>query len=469
MLALRWFSVLSLLMGAVLLALPVLADAPADKAGSKDKPLVHVVPVTGVISPATFDLIRRELRAAARDEADLVILAMDTPGGLYESTQQIVQAILDSPVPVATFVSPAGAHAASAGTYILYGSHLAAMTPSTRLGAATPVQMGGPNGDEETDKNAKDDKPAKPGSALERKMVSDAAAFIRSLAEQHGRNAEWAEAAVVSAESLTASEALSKKVIEVIADNPAQLADKVHGRSVRMKEGQSKTLTTKGAEIVTREPGLRHDLLEIITHPNIALLLMTLGTYGLIYEFANPGTMIPGVIGAIFLLLGLYAMNVLPVNYSGLALLMLGMALMTAEAFTVTFGILGIGGAIAFICGALLLVKSGPDGFGIDLWLILSLAAISFTVLSVALGMVVKSLRAAKTTGPEELAAATGTVLHWQGGRGEIRITGEIWQARTDQPFIFNPGDTVRVSAIDGLVLVVMPAAATPATPLPQE
>jgi membrane-bound serine protease (ClpP class) len=456
----RLLHVFSLLLGLSLLALPAVAQDKKEGAA----PRVHVVPVTGVISPATYDLIRREIRAAERAEAALLVLAMDTPGGLYESTQQIVQAILDSPVPVATFVSPSGAHAASAGTYILYGSHLAAMAPSTRLGAATPVHMGQQPGGED-DKQ----KPASPSSALERKMVSDASAFIRSLAEHHGRNTEWAIAAVVDADSLTASEALAKKVIEVIADSPAQLAEKAHGREVRMKEGVKKTLDTKGAEIVTREPGLRHDLLEIITHPNIALLLMTLGTYGLIDEFANPGTMVPGVIGAIFLLLGLYAMNVLPVNFSGLALLFLGIALMTAEAFTVTFGILGIGGAIAFICGALLLLKSEPGGLMIDPWLIFALAASSFAVLSVSLGMVVKSLRARKTTGQEELADAAGTVVRWQGGRGEVRITGEVWQARAEGPFIFTPGDAVRVAAIDGLVLVVVPAAAPAPTPLVQE
>lgn len=453
----RWISFLSLIAGLLLMTVPVLAG---DGAKKSTVPQVHVVPVAGVIGPATFDLIRREIRAAERADASLLILAMDTPGGLYDSTQQIVQVILDSPVPVATFVSPSGAHAASAGTYILYASHIAAMAPSTRLGAATPVRMGDAG---------QDDEKKTPAPALEKKMVSDASALIRGLAEHHNRNADWAVSAVVDAESLTATEARARKVVEVVAESPSDLANQAHGRVVRMKGLATVTLDTRDANIVVREPGWRHDLLEVITHPNIALLLMTLGTYGLIYEFANPGPLVPGVIGAIFLLLGLYAVNILPINFSGLALLLLGLALMTAEAFTLTFGILGIGGAIAFICGALLLIKSGPDGFGVDLWLVLTLAAVSFAILSVALGMLVKSLRAQKTTGQEELAGAAGTVLNWQGGRGEIRITGEVWQARCDEPFIFNSGDSVRVVAIDGLTLVVAPAAPPEAKTLSQE
>lgn len=445
----RFISSLFILAAIVLLAVPHVGAA------ADDKPVVHVVPVTGVIGPATYDLIKREIAAADRAKAALLVLQMDTPGGLYDSTQQIVQAILDSPVPVATLVAPSGAHAASAGTYILYASHIAAMAPSTRIGAATPVTL---SGDGDQDK--------KTPSALEKKMLSDASAFIRGLAERHKRNADWAEAAVRNAESLTASEALSRKVIETIATSASELADKVHGRSVIMANDVKKTLETRGAEIITRTPGLRHDLLEIITHPNIALLLMTLGTYGLIYEFANPGALVPGVIGAIFLLLGLYAMNVLPVNFSGLALLMLGLALMTAEAFTVTFGILGIGGAIAFVCGAILLMKADMlGGLMIDPWLIGLLAVLSFAVLSISLGMVVKSLRQKTVTGKEELLGATATVTRWQGDHGDVLVTGEIWQARCASPHVLKQGDTVQVSALDGLVLVVTPVSSLSSPP----
>ena len=429
------------------LATALLAVSPLLAQDSKNKPRVHVVPITGAISPATYDLVKREIAAARTDEAALVVLQMDTPGGLYDSTQQIVQAILDSPIPVATYVSPAGAHAASAGTYILYASHLAVMAPSTRLGAATPVMLDG-----------NDSKDKKPASALDKKMVNDASAFIRGLAERYNRNAEWAERAVRDGDSLTASEAVSQRVADMTADNVQDLITKADGRSVTMADGSTQVLKTSNADIVTREPGLRHSLLEIISHPNIALLLMTLGTYGLIYEFASPGTMIPGVIGAIFLLLGLYAINILPVNYSGLALLMLGLALMTAEAFTVTFGILGIGGAIAFICGAVLLMQ--PDALGgvaIDPWLIITLAAVSFAVLSISLGMVVKSLRTKKVTGVDEILDATATVITWQGSRGEVLLTGEVWQAQSTTPHVLTKGSEVRVTALDGLVVTVTP------------
>lgn len=435
----RFLSVLALLAGIFIMAAAVAAPPPAQN------PAVHVVPVTGVISPATYDLVRREIRTAEKDGAALVVLAMDTPGGLYESTQQIVQAILDSPVPVATFVTPAGAHAASAGTYILYASHIAAMAPSTRLGAATPVQLNGSDDAKEKE------------STLDRKAVSDASAFIRSLAERHGRNIDWAEKAVRDAASLTATEALSQKVIDAIAETPADLARKLHGREVTLGNGRTVTLDTRDADIIARDTGWQHDLLGVITHPNIALLLMTLGTYGLIYEFASPGALFPGVIGGICLLLGLYAMNVLPISYSGLALLLLGIALMTAEGFTASFGILGIGGAAAFVFGALMLVKTDAAGFGIDLWLILTLAALSFAVLSISLGMVAKSLRQPKRTGREELLDATAVIVSWTGQKGDVRVTGEIWQARSREPFILQQGDTVRVADIDGLVLVVEP------------
>lgn len=447
----RWTGSLFILAALVILALP---HVPA-VAAEQSKPVVHVVPVTGTIGPATYDLIKREITAAHSAKAALLVLQMDTPGGLYNSTQQIVQAILDSPVPVATLVAPAGAHAASAGTYILYASHIAAMAPSTRLGAATPVTMGG-----------SDDGDKKTPAALEKKMLSDASAFIRGLAERHRRNAEWAQAAVRDAESLTASEALSRKVIEAIATSPKELADTIHGRTVVMTNDAKITLDTRGAEIVTRAPGMRHDLLEIITHPNIALLLMTLGTYGLIYEFANPGALVPGVIGGIFLLLGLYAMNVLPVNFSGLALIMLGIALMTAEAFTVTFGILGIGGAIAFVCGAVLLMKADMlGGLMIDPWLIGLLATLSFAVLSISLGMVVKSVRQKTVTGKEELLGATATVVRWQGDHGEVLATGEVWQARCPSPHVLAKGDSVQIDALDGLVLIVHPVSSAPLSP----
>lgn len=422
----------------ILLALPAFATPEAAP--------VYVVPVTGVISPVTYDLIHDEIAAAAEAKAQLLVLAIDTPGGLYDATQQIAQDILDSPVPVAAYVSPAGAHAASAGTYILYASHIAAMAPSTRLGAATPIQM---------------DASEKEGSlsVLERKMISDASAFIRGLAERNRRNADWAQKAVRDADSLTASEALAQKVVEYQATDAADLARQLDGKRVTLASGKTVTLHTQDAAIITRDPGLRRSFLAVITHPNIALLLMTLGTYGIIYEFAAPGVFFPGVIGAIALLLGLYAMNVLSVSFAGLGLLLLGIGLMTAEAFVPSFGALGLGGAAAFAGGALMLLKTDVTGFGIDPWLIATLGALGVAFLSVSLGMTVKSLRQPKVTGQEELLSAVATVTRWQDGRGEVRVTGEIWQARTDAPYILQPGDRVRIARLDGLVLIVEPLA----------
>jgi membrane-bound serine protease (ClpP class) len=424
-----------------------------EEGGAAGMPHAYVIEVRGVISPATYDLINRHLKVAASRDADIVVLEMHTPGGLYDSMQQIIQAIIDSEIPVATYVSPSGSHAASAGTYILYASHIAAMAPSTNLGAATPIQMtqdgsGGEGG-------GKDGKGGL--STLEHKMVNDASAYIRGLAELRGRNAEWAEKAVREAESLTSSEALAKKVIDVVAEDIDDLLRKIDGKTVKMAHGKTMTLKTKGAKIETIEPDWRHDLLEVITHPNVAFILMTLGSYGLIYEFANPGALFPGILGAICLLLGLFAMNILPINYSGLALLFLGIALMAAEAFTTTFGILGISGAAAFALGAVMLIKSDMPGYGIDWWVIGSVTLMTLGFLSVVLTVALRAQRKPGTTGVEELLSSTAEVLHWSGGEGEVRVTGEIWRASAAPGFIIQRGDKVKVVEVNGLELKVAP------------
>lgn len=429
------------LSGVMLFLLQAFFPSPASAVA---KPLAYVVKLDGVIGPATFDLVGRQLKNAVAENATVVVLEMHTPGGLYDSTQQIIQTILDSPVPVVTYVSPAGSHAASAGTYILYGSHLAAMAPGTNLGAATPVQMSG-GGEEKAPGN----------KALEEKMVNDAAAYLRGLAEMHGRNAEWAEKAVRKAESLTADAALKEKVIDVVATDVADLLKKIHGKSVRMQGGATQTLDTKDAETRNIVPDWRHDLLEIITHPNVAFLLLTLGAYGLVYEFANPGAFAPGVIGAICILLGLFAMNVMPINYAGLALLFIGVAFMVAEAFTPSFGILGIGGGVAFAIGATMLVDSEQPGFGVDPWLIGGMTLLSLGFLSVILALAVRAHRRPAATGREELLSAVGEVLNWTDANGEVRVTGEVWQATAASPVL--PGKKVKVIGVQGLRLVVAP------------
>lgn len=444
------FYILLALTGALLFSAGALR---ADE--KKETPHAYVIEVKGIISPASYDLIKRHLKQASEKKSDIVILQMHTPGGLYDSMQQIIQSILDSPVPVVTYVSPGGSHAASAGTYILYASHIAAMAPGTNIGAATPVQMGNENAP--ADKKDPGMGATDPKTPLEQKMVNDASAYIRGLAELRGRNIEWAEKAVRAAESLTASEALSKKVIDVIADDIPSLLSKIDGRKVKMADGSMMTLKTKGATTETVQPDWRHNLLDIITHPNVAFLLMTLGTYGLIYEFANPGAFVPGVIGGICLLLGLFAMNVLPINYAGMALLFVGMALMAGEALTPAFGVLGIGGAIAFAAGATMLIDSDIPGFGIDWWLIAGMTIFSLGILSILLAFAMKAHKKAPTTGQEELYSATGEVVSWSQGQGEVHITGEIWKASADAGYILKKGDKVRIIKIDGLELTVTP------------
>ncbi len=436
------------------------AKAPAEDAPPVNQPLAVVIKVEGMISPASLDLIRRGLAEAAKRKADIAVLEMQTPGGLYDSMQTIIQVILDSPVPVATYVSPPGSHAASAGTYILYASHIAAMAPSTVIGAATPIMMGDNSPMENNDPTMQKVDPAKvqPKSTLEHKMVNDAAAYIRGLAELRGRNAEWAERAVRDAVSATATESLASKSIDLIADNVADLLEKIDGRTVKMAGSKTLKLNTKNARFETLEADWRTNLLDIIASPDTAFMLVTLGALGLIYEMLNPGVVLPGVMGLISFILGLFAMNVLPIDYTGLALMLTGIALMIGEAFAPAFGALGIGGAISFAVGASMLIDSTTPGFGVDPWLIGLVTLSSLAFLSVLLAVAVRAQRAPTVTGQEELMQTPAQVLTWSQGHGEVRITGEIWSASAAAPeFIINPGDMVKVVQIDGLRLIVRP------------
>lgn len=422
-----------------------------------DKPLAYVVEVNGVISPSTYDLIERNLHAAEKAHADIIVLEIQTPGGLYESMQQIIQAILKSPVPVATYVSPPGSRAASAGTYILYGSHIAAMAPSTNIGAATPINMFDEN-KRKGDDPAAAKQAAQPQSTLEKKMVNDAAAYIRGLAVRYDRNGEWAEKAVRDAESLNADEALAKHAIDLMASSVPDLLDKIDGRTVKMANDKTMKLRTKGAKIIDIKPDWRTALLDIITNPNVAFLLMSIGTTALIYEAVHPGAVAPGVIGAICLLLGLFAMNVLPINYAGLALMLLGIGLMAGEAFAPSFGALGIGGAISFAVGATMLIDSNDPSFAIDPWMIAAVTLTSVALLSILLAVALRAQRQPTVTGIEEMKASIAEVLDWSQGQGQVRVTGEIWMARAaSAEFIINTGDKVKVVDVEGLKLVVKP------------
>jgi membrane-bound serine protease (ClpP class) len=441
---------------ALFACLMLMLAAPASAA------IVRVLTVQGAISPASADYLLRGMAKAAEDKVQLIVIEMDTPGGLDTSMRDIIKAILASPVPVATYVSPQGARAASAGTYILYASHIAAMAPATNLGAATPVELAPGS----SDKPAAPDKPGSsqpgaakpadtpPGDPRMRKAVHDAAAYIRGLAELRGRNVDWAERAVREAVSLPATEALELKVIDVVAADLGDLLKQLHGRAIKMN-GQTFTLDTANAVVERVQPDWRSRLLAVIGDPGIAYILMLLGIYGLIYEFANPGMLFPGVVGGICLLLALFALQVLPISYAGLALMLLGIVLMTSEAFVPSFGALGLGGLIAFVIGSVMLIDTDLPGYGLPWALIVPVAVASALFSFFIASMALRARRRPVVTGAEEMLGARGEVLEDIEREGWARVHGELWRVRSRVPI--PRGTLVRVHARHDLVLDVEP------------
>jgi len=404
---------------------------------------VAVVPVEGAIGPATADFVRRAIERAATDGTQLIVLRIDTPGGLDSSMREIIKSILASPVPVASFVAPSGARAASAGTFILYASHIAAMAPGTNLGAASPVSiMGG--GGPSTDKDGK-----KTDDTMTKKVTNDAVAYIRGFAQLRHRNADWAEQAVREAVSLPAEEALKMKVVDYIAaDVPALLAQ-LDGKTVDKKK-----LELKDAAIQQVRSDWRTEFLAVITNPSVAYLLILAGVYGLLFEFMNPGLVMPGVVGVIALLIAAYALHMLPVNYAGLALMLLGIGFMVAEAFFPTYGSLGIGGLIAFVVGSIMLIEDrNLPGFEIPYALIGGVAVASAGFLVFVIGMLVRSHKRPVVSGREHMIGALGEALEDFEGEGWARVRGESWRVRTAVPV--RRGERVRVTSMDGLVLTV--------------
>jgi membrane-bound serine protease (ClpP class) len=422
-------------------------------------PHALVLDIQGAIGPAVAEDVQRVLNTATKTKTSLIILRMDTPGGLDQSMRVIIKGILASPVPVVTYVSPKGARAASAGTYILYASHIAAMAPATNLGAATPVQIGGlpsispPAKPGMKDKQGQQDAGTH-GDTMQHKMVNDAAAYIRGLAQLRGRNTDWAEKAVRQAASLSSEQALKEKVIDLIAEDIPELLKKVDGRTITTSHG-SVTLDSNDLAIQVVERNWRSRLLAIITDPNVAYVLMLLGIYGLFFELANPGFVLPGVIGGICLLLALFAFQVLPINFAGLGLILLGIVFMVAEVFAPSFGALGLGGIIAFVTGSIMLMDSSVPGYDISLSLIIGLALSSALFFIFIVGMALRARHRPVVSGSEEMQGSLGTAHEDFKGRGHVQVHGEIWQAVSEQPL--NKGQAVRITARDGLTLHVEP------------
>jgi membrane-bound serine protease (ClpP class) len=423
----------------------------------------RVLTIDGPIGPATMDYLVRGIEQAEADGAELVVIRMDTPGGLMESMRGIIKKMLASEVPVVTWVAPAGARAASAGTYLLYGSHVAAMTPATHLGSATPVQMGGIPGKDEEPPEEQAGKAAEKRTgetAMERKVLEDAVSYIRSLAERHGRNADWAEEAVRDAVNLNAGAALARNVVDVVAASLPELMEQIDGRTVVMAGGE-RTLNTQGIELERTDPDWRTRLLSVITDPNVAYFLMIIGFYGIVFELASPGSVFPGVIGAICLVLALFAFQVLSVNYAGLALILLGLVFIVGEAFMPSFGILGIGGIVAFVTGSIILMDGSHQE--------ISLPTIGGTAV-VAAGFILWTVirfvglrRRPPVTGTENSAHQPVTALEdFQPDdgqyRGHVRFSGERWNAVSNTPV--SAGDDLEVSTIDGLTVFVTRAKA---------
>ncbi|UPR57034.1 nodulation protein NfeD [Vibrio sp. ED004] len=432
---------------------------------------VWVIEVNGGIGPATSDYLTREIEQAHDEQAKLIILKMNTPGGLDTSMRDIIRSITTSPIPIATWVGPAGSRAASAGTYILLASHIASMAPGTNLGAATPVSLGGgkgptnplspqeePNKDdnatanEQSSPKEENSEKVKATTAMEKKVINDASAYIVSLAKLHNRNEEWAEKAVREAASLDSENALELNVIDFIASDLQQLVEMSNGRTITIN-GVSQQVQLSDVAFVEREQDWRFSLLSVITNPNVAYILMLIGIYGLLLEFYNPGVGLPGVLGGICLLLAMYSLQMLPVSYAGLALILLGIALMVAEAFSPSFGIFGLGGVAAFTLGSIMLMDTEVPGYQIALPLIIGISLFSVAFIVVTISMLVRVRNKPVTTGMEAVVGEIGKVVSGFPGAGHVLVEGEIWQAKCANEL--KAGQSIRVTKLTGLSLDV--------------
>jgi len=452
-------SALTVLLFAAAMASVPAAARPGD-AGTVAGSAV-LVEIKDAIGPATKDHFLRALEHAEETDARFLVLLLDTPGGLDAAMRDMIQGILASEVPVVTYVSPSGARAASAGTFILYASHVAAMAPGTNLGAATPVPIGGSQPAEDKGKGKKkrgdatdDDKDAPTGSASDRKAVNDAIAYIRSLADLRGRNVEFAEAAVREAASLPAQQALERGVIDIVAGDVAELIAALDGREVKLSH-ETRILKTKGLVLERFEMDWRTSLLAVLTNPLVAYGLLIVGLYGLMFEGYNPGAVLPGVVGAICLLLGLYALQVLSVNFAGLALVVLGIGMMIAEVFMPSFGALGLGGLVAFVIGSIVLMDTDTPGFELSRGVVGGVATFAGAAMLGTIWMAARARRRPVATGREQMIGDVAEAVGAFSGQGQVRIYGELWNAVSATPVA--AGQLVRVDRVDGLTLHVSP------------